>query len=166
MTVITTMGNACMTGDMQKMQAGNGSGGAWPANNRAIYVPFVVTQPVTAFQMAFEVTTQSGNYDIGLYDQYGARLVSLTSTAVPAAGIAKANIADTALNPGTYFMALLLSTTAAAVWRTNIGTTGSWTVAGVVDSDEGSTALPATATFTTIGAAYVPVIAVATVATI
>jgi hypothetical protein len=92
----------------------------WPAANRAIYIPFELEVPATAYKMAFVVGTQSGNYDAGIYDELGNRLVSMGSTAVPAAGVAVADIADTALEPGTYFMALNIDNVIAAVSRIGV----------------------------------------------
>jgi len=138
------------------------SGGAlWPAANRAYYLSFRVEVPVTAYRMAFEVTAQAGNYDIGIYDILGNRLVSKGSTAVPAAGLASVDITDTVLTPGHYFMALCLSdATTAAVSRITVPDIQTLRVCGVQTQDVGAVTLPDPATFANPAAAYVPLIAV------
>ena len=57
----------------------------------------------------------------------GVQLVAKGSTAVPVAGIATADITDTPLTPGTYFLAMAIDSATAAVWRHSIGTVGSFT---------------------------------------
>lgn len=156
---------AAIVGDHVHLLAAAGAGAVWPSANRAIYVPIIIESYVTAFQMAFEVTTQSGNYDIGIYDELGTRLVNGGSTAVPGAGIATKDIADTALTPGTYWLALAIDNGTAAVQRHSMGTVASITAAGVQDQDTAFT-LPATATFSAPGAVYVPVMVLATKSTI
>jgi hypothetical protein len=114
----------------------------WQSASRAVYVPFYVMQtPVTVYQMGFEVTTQSGNYDIGIYDTAGNRLVSKGSTAVPVT-----DIADTLLRPGVYYAALDIDNAVAAI-RAASGSTVLAAAAGVKQQAVGVVTLPATATF-------------------
>lgn len=132
---------------------------AWPANNRAFYMPVEVEIPLTIYKMSFVVGTQSGNYDIGIYDETFKLLVSLGSTSVPVAGIAIADITDTVLNPGIYYLALNMSTTAAAVNRIAGSAFAVNASCGVQVQDVGSTPLPDPATNTSTNlTAYVPLV--------
>src|SRR5262245_52265293 len=58
----------------------------WPSANLAIYIPVLVQSTMTAYQIVFVVGTQSGNCDVGIYDELGNRIVSKGSTAVAASG--------------------------------------------------------------------------------
>lgn len=162
---IGTAGLECILADQLTIQGGNGAGAVWPSANRAIYVPVIVESYVTAYQIAFEVTTQSGNYDVGIYDELGTRLVNKGSTAVPAAGIATADITNTDLTPGTYWLAMAIDNGTAAVHRMNPGLVGALTVGGLQDQDS-AFALPSTATFSAPASVYWPTMVMATKATI
>ena len=159
-TTINTAGLYCIAGDLAAINNNAGAVGTWPSANRAIYVPVIVESYVTAYQMAFEVTTQSGNYDVGIYDEAGVQLVAKGSTTVPAVGLAAVDITDTPLTPGTYFLAMAVNTAVAAFWRQAIGLPSTQSIVGVQDQDA-AFALPATATFSSPASQYVPSLAVA-----
>ncbi len=142
------------------------SGAVWPAANRALYMPFLVEVPVTAYQMAFEVTTQSGNCDVGIYDELGNRLVSKGSTAVGAAGIQTLDITDTVLTPGLYYMAMNVDNITAAVTRLAPGLALHLQTVGMQQQAVGAVALPNPATFANPATAYLPALAVACKSTI
>lgn len=127
----------------------------WPAANRAIYIPFCVEQIVTVYQMAVEVVTQSGNLDLGLYDQDGRRLVSAGSTAVAVTGLQIIDITDTVLEPGVYFMAMCVDNTTASFKRcnTDILTLQAF---GVQQQAVGAVTLPDPATFANPASPYIP----------
>ena len=160
--VITSSSPSSLTFDAVMMsQADFTAGAVWPAANRAIYVPFIVDSIVTAYQMAFEVTVQSGNCDVGIYDELGNRVVSKGSTAVGAAGIQLVDITDTVLTPNTYYAALNVDNTTAAVTRIS-GIAALWLqVYGVQQQAVGAVTLPNPATFANPASAYLPCIAVA-----
>ena len=151
-----------LTFDSIVMSGGDFTAGAvWPAANRAIYVPFIVDSIVTAYQMAIEVTVQSGNLDVGIYDELGNRLVSKGSTAVGAAGIQLIDITDTVLTPNTYYAALNVDNTTAAVTRIS-AIAALWLQSiGVQQQAVGAVTLPNPATFANPASAYLPCIAVA-----
>src|SRR5262245_23440599 len=117
--VITLCGSpsSCVFDAWQVSGSNASGGGTWPAANRAIYQPFMVEKTLTVYQIGFEVVTQAGNYDVGIYDELLNRLVNLGSTTVPAAGTAKANIADTTLTPGLYYAAMNCSSATASIVR-------------------------------------------------
>lgn len=167
-SVITSTGQNSLVGDWVQFQSLSlVTAGAWPAANRALYIPFVVETHVTAYKMAFIVGAQAGNYDVGLYDVLGNRLVSLGSTAVPAAGLAVADIADTVLAPGVYYMAMNVSTvTTLTVNRTAAITALSQIVCGVKQQAVGAVTLPDPATFANPASAFIPALAVALKSTI
>lgn len=134
------------SGIMSFISAFSGSG-TWQANNRAHYIPFMVTQIVTAYQMSVIVATQSGNLDVGIYTEQGVRLVSAGSTAVAAAGVQTVNINDTVLLPGVYFMAMNCDNTTAAFNRVTAPDNVTQRACGIQVQDVGAIALPDPATF-------------------
>lgn len=161
--ILSTGGIESCLGRLGAGSAANNFSGnqAWPAANRAFYCPVELQYWATVYQMSWNVATQGAgppNYDIGIYDEAGARIVNLGTTAVPAAGLALANIADTLLAPGLYFLALLISSTATFPLRGSQGGVGLFATCGVQQQDVGSTTLPATATFANPGNALCPLI--------
>jgi len=137
--------------------------GTWPAANRALYMPVEVNAPCTAYQMAFVVSVQSGNCDVGIYDELGNRLVSAGSTAVGVAGVQVVDIADTVLAPGVYFLAMNVDNTTASVNRASGGgTADEYRCAGVQQQAVGAVALPNPATFANPASIYAPLLMVST----
>ena len=144
----------------------NGFGSAaWPANNRAIYIPFRLAVPAIAQKIfVSNGAAATGNADVGIYDSAGTRLVSVGSTARAGTdAINTFDIADTLLGPGQFYMAIVLSTTSGSVYRNNAPGAGltACKVAGMAQEALGATTLPATATFATCASAYFPLMAVA-----
>lgn len=80
----------------------------WPTALRAIYLPIMVPFPLTVYKMAWaNGATVAGNVDVGIYDVNGARLVSTGMVAMAGVSVLQvADIADTALLPGNYFLAM------------------------------------------------------------
>lgn len=80
----------------------------WAAANRAEFYPFRLGEPFNARLMwVFNGAAVNGNFYVGIYDEYGVRLV--TSAAVAQAGVEQIqtiDIIDTFLLPGLYYMAL------------------------------------------------------------
>lgn len=165
-TIITSTGLGSTAGQANMSSASGMGAGTWPAANRALYIPFELDFPAIAKQMAFTVTTQSGNFDAGIYSETGSRLVSKGSTAVPVAGIAAIDIADTVLTPGTYFMALNIDNTTAAVQRSSGPPAETLRACGLQQQAVGAIALPATAAFANPASAFLPQLAVLLVATV
>lgn len=79
---------------------------AWPSANQMRCCSFIVDDTVTVTQLGTIVSTQSGNLDLGIYDEAGNKIVSSGSTAVGVAGPQFVNITDTTLTPGHYNMAM------------------------------------------------------------
>lgn len=134
--------------------------GAWPAANRAFYVPFFLPSAIVATQLFFYAGTTSSNanhYDIGIYTADGTRIISTGSTAQSGSTsvLNVANITDTQLGPGSYMMALALDSTD-HVFRS----APTFAVASGFGMYQQSSAfaLPATATFATLASgAVIPV---------
>jgi len=134
------------------------SGAVWPAANRALYQPVMVETWFLAQVMAVQVTaTAAGNFDVGIFDSFGRKLVSMGSTAVGSVGLQTFNITDTWLPPGVYYLAMNCSTTTTvAVARTTPASALMCQLCGQQQSSEGSVALPTTATFANPASNYVP----------
>lgn len=127
----------------------------WPAANKAIYVPFTLDEPVTVIKgFWYNGGVATGNVDIGIYDEAGARQVSMGSTVKAGANvIQEANIADTLLSAGRYYMGLSKDDTSSmfsiAPDVQVLKTLG-------VAEQAAAFALPATATLATVTAGYLP----------
>lgn len=156
--VLSTYGPHSLVGQWgNTFHSGSASAGAWPVNNLGLYFPIIVSSPCTVYHMAIEVTTQSGNVDVGIYDALLNKLVSAGSTAVAAAGVQSFNVTDTPLTPGLYYLAMACSTTVAAFRR--LAPQG--VEARVFGAAQQATALalPSTATFAAMAQNYMPGIA-------
>jgi hypothetical protein len=89
----------------------DGSGStAWPSANAAILVPFTLQAAQTIDRLWFiKGGTNSGNFDIGVYDVAGNRKVSKGSTAQSTLSTSVVNevtFASTPLPAGQYYLAL------------------------------------------------------------
>lgn len=94
------------------IQLGPSSSTAWPAANLAIFVPVRVPVPVTVYKMVVAAgSTASGNFDVGIYDIGGNKLVSSGSTAKSSSNEQVLDVTDTYLGEGIYYMALSASNT-------------------------------------------------------
>lgn len=139
---LSTMGEESPGFDLLASVNVGAANAAWPAANLGIYVPVLLQVPATVYKFSFIVGAQAGNYDIGMYDATGVRRVSLGSTLVPAAGIAVADVADTALNPGLYFIAMVVSTVTTATFQRTAPGSQHARLLGVMDQAIGSSTLP------------------------
>jgi len=137
------------------------TGLAWPAANRALYMPFLIEQPCTCTQLYWYEggTFSAANYDMGIYDASRKRLVSMGSTAVPntVSSLVLANIADTTLNPGHYWLGMVVSVAATLLVMRNTPDSRYMQVMGVQQEALGSTVLPDPATFSNPANSYLPV---------
>ncbi|MEM3099651.1 MAG: hypothetical protein QXU32_13205 [Nitrososphaerales archaeon] len=143
--VITTFDVDTTLGQYLSIAASSYQTIAWSSASRAIYTPIYVGAPVTITFMAFNVGTASGNYDIGIYNWAGTRLVSSGSTAM-VAGANVNDITDVSLLPGRYFAALAVDNTTATITVSPTVAVGLMNVAFVRHQDT-AFPLPATATF-------------------
>lgn len=132
----------------------------WPVANLAIYVPIRVPIPVTVYQLCCGTGTgTTGNFDLGVYDSVGTRLVSTGSTAKSAASTERIiDVTDTLLLPGLYYLAMNTDGTTAYVGSA-CGSNGQAKLMGMRQQAVGAVALPATATFATAATpTFVPAI--------
>lgn len=119
-----SLGDACLGGvspaSLNSLGPGFADSGvtsyAWPAANRALFVPFRLSHPETVFKLACGAgALTAGNFDIGVYSPSGARLVSTGSTPKSAASTKLiVDVADTPLGPGMYYLAMSVDTASAA----------------------------------------------------
>jgi hypothetical protein len=99
--------------------------GAWPNVSQALGYWFVVYRPMVVKRMVVQVTTQSGNLDMGIYDEKGNCVVSKGSTAVAVAGVQSVDLtasisggtASPVIGPGCYIAALSVDNITAAFQR-------------------------------------------------
>ena len=165
-TVISTLGEASCVSTILNNSGASAGSLAWPAANRAIYVPVLIENPVTVLKMAVNVAVQSGNLDVGIYDEMGNRIVSKGSTAVGAAGLQTVDITDTTLNPGLYFIAMCVDNTTASFTRVPITTAEVLRMGGMQQQAVGAVTLPDPATFANPATGYVPLIGLTLVSVI
>lgn len=164
--LLADLGNGCISTWSQCSLFGLATiapaGAAWPAANDAIFVPFRLPAPRLVYKMACGTgTLTTGNFDLGIYDEFGNRLVSTGSTAKTTASSERViDVTDTLLLPGLYYMAMAANGTDAYV-ATVPTSAAAVPVTQLMGVRKMATAfaLPATATLATVTAAYVPLIA-------
>lgn len=95
------------------------STGTWPAAGLLILVPFWIPSPVTVTKVWWSVGgAAAGDIDVGVYDEAANLLVSAGTTA--AAGlntIQSADVTDTVLQRGRYYMGMCASSATMSVGR-------------------------------------------------
>lgn len=138
--------------------------------NRAIYIPFTLSEPVVVTQLfAYNGATVSGNIDLGIYDRAGTRLVSSGLTAQSGTSALQLfNIADTELGAGRFFLAVTMDNTTGTLYRIAI-IQQSAMACGMCQQALAASPnnfLPATATFAALSSTYLPIIGFMTGATI
>lgn len=85
----------------------SGTSTAWPSANLAIFIPMRLARPEVAYKITIGAgTTAAGNFDVGIYDAFGNRLVSAGATAKAASTEQDINIADTRIGPGLYYLGM------------------------------------------------------------
>ena len=130
--------------------------GAYPLANLAIYVPFSVSETVTAFEgWVITGATAGGNFDIGIYSATGSRLVSAGSTARVVSTVNNTTtMTNQVLTPGVwYYMAFSADSTNTYISSSTVA--GLNESMGVLESTT-SFVLPASPTLSRTTRAYVP----------
>ncbi len=134
---------------------------AWPTANLALYVPFQVRKPIVVVKMfCYNGAAVAGNVDVGIYSEYGTRIVSIGSTAQAGlSAIQEFDIADTLLGTGIFYMAIALddATATATIRRGTMAANAIPAITGMAQEQLASVTLPATATFASIAGNYIPV---------
>lgn len=154
----------CLGTQLAARSAGAPASATFPASNRALLHPILVTEDCTVVKLwAHNGAAVSGNIDMGIYDSSFAKVVSIGSTAQ--AGVSEVqefNIADTALTAGMYYIAVAMDNTTGTLLR--------WSLDSRVLETYGATymntafALPSTITPAAAGGthAYLPLIGIST----
>lgn len=139
------------------------AGGAWPAANRAIFVPFALSSPYLVRKVWWaNGATVAGNVDVGVLTPGGALLLNAGTTAMAGVTTIQSVTLGTPvlLSPGQYYMAMEASSTSTSFGR-NALTADFCSMAGMAQQAVGSMPLPAAAVLATIAAAYVPLFGIA-----
>ena len=131
----------------------------WVAANRALYVPFRIAQRRIAYKMlTYNGSATNGNFDVGVYDAKGTRLVSGGGAAQTGTSqIQEYDITDTQLFPGLYYMGVVCDGT---------GRLLKWLLGAAegqmlgLAQQASAYPLPATATFASVAGTQVPWVAV------
>jgi hypothetical protein len=136
---------------------------AWPSANLAIFIPIRVPVPVTVYKMAIGAgATAAGNFDVGIYDSSGHKLVSSGATAKGSSTEHIIDVTDTVIGPGLYYLAMSADGTNNYMLVTPSGTSPvplqKTRLFGIVAMATAYT-LPATATFAASTLAPFPSIA-------
>ena len=137
------------------------SSGNWPTANKAFYMPFRLSTPITVAQLWWHNGTKVGtpNVDAGIY-AYGAdggmrRIVSTGSTAQGTSSVVQAvNVTDFYLAPGLYAFALVMDANSSGMM--NSGTDSRIGRLMSVSVQTSAFALPVTATPTIYDTSYLP----------
>lgn len=140
---------------------GGGAGPAsavFPASNDAIFVPVYLKQTML-IQRLFSINgaTASGNIDVGIYAEDGAKITSAGSTAQSGTNVPQFfNITDVAIGPGRYYLAVAMDNGTGTLFRVNTTVARCQTL-GMAKMAT-AFALPASATFATCTAGFIPLI--------
>lgn len=96
-----------------------GAGGSSPISaNSACLVRVKAPRSITVAKLVWIASTQSGNYDIGLYDNAGGRLWSKGSTASPTSGTITETVSPAVVIPkGSVFHVAIAADNATATFR-------------------------------------------------
>lgn len=132
----------------------------WPNASLAMYVPIVVRDQITVYQLGWlNGSSVAGNIDAGIYDRTLARLVSAGSTAQSGtSAIQLVDIADTTLAPGVYYLAMSADSTSTNLMGTGGGLpAANYRTCGVAQQAS-ALPLPSTATFAAMAQTRVPLL--------
>jgi hypothetical protein len=150
-------------GDLGITQSAQGGGSgptstAWPAANDAILVPITLKQTVLIKRLfSINGATASGNIDVGIYSDDGAKIVSAGSTAQSGTNVPQFfDVTDFMLGPGRYYLAAAMDGTTGTLFRANISVARLQALG--LAKQATAFALPSSITFATVTAAYLPMI--------
>lgn len=141
---------------------------AWPAANRAIYIPFMVTEQITVKKLwCYNGATASGNMNMALYNASFAQIANseIGSTAQAGANVIQEfDITDVVLTAALYYLAIVNSGTTGTVLRRTGPVNGAedWQQWGMFQEALASVDLPNTATPAVISSDFAPVCGFAT----
>jgi hypothetical protein len=121
---------------------------AWPANNRALYVPVYLQNRFTVARfVVLNGSNATGSVDVGLYGSSGTKLISTGTTARAVTNVAQyIDVTDQSFPPGAYYLALVGSSTTGQYMRTTAASNCFVQAGGYLLEDLGSTVLPSSMT--------------------
>lgn len=131
---------------------------AWSSANRAMFMPVRVSDAVTIYKFVVGCgATGGGNFDVGLYDQWGNRIYSSGSIArVVSSEVVHTPGSPIRIGRGNYYLALAADSTNTYMQVT--ASAGFLRMAGFLQMDSAFN-LPSTATFVAPTAISVPGVA-------
>lgn len=147
----------CSIGAATASMGGAPASSAWPAANRAIFVPFRLSRPwpcVSAWLANGATVAGTNHCDIGIYSEDGTRLASTGSTVTTGTNVIQRIALAATLGSGVYYMALALDSTE-TVFRSAFSS-GPSRASGTLQQ-AAAFPLPATATFAALASTYMPV---------
>ena len=124
---------------------------AWITANAAVFIPFRISSPIVLAQLfIYNGATLSGNFDVGIYDAAGTKIVSTGSTDQTTGTInllRVVDITDTLIGPGVFYLAAAMDN----ITGTMMGILGGGLNSRSMGCVQTATAfpLPATVTFAT-----------------
>jgi hypothetical protein len=134
---------------------------AAPVANRAVYQPFVLYKPATAYSIfVVNGSAVSGNLDMGIYDHAGRLVASIGSTAqAGVSDIQEVSFASpVTLGPGLYYMAVALDNATGHFYRRSVGAPEAAALGQYQESN--NMPLAATAVFDQLSSSYCPLMGV------
>lgn len=134
------------------------SSATFPASNDALFVPFTLKQSVLVKRLfAINGGAVSGNIDVGLYSEDGARVVSSGSTAQSGTSAPQFfDVTDLVIGPGRYYFAVAMDNTTGTIFRANTPVARMQAMGCAKQAT--AFALPSSATFATVTATFIPLI--------
>lgn len=144
-------------GVTQGLNRDNASGAAWPEAARALFIPVRVPTGITVYKMVCGTGTgTTGNFDLGIYDAGGNKIVSTGSTAKTTASSERVvDITDTFLGPGLYYLAMAVDDTGPYIARSpSLSVAKLWSIYQMATAFP----LPTVATFASVAVGYFPAI--------
>lgn len=141
----------------------NYASAAYPAANRAYYIPFHLDEPILVTKLfCANGATVSGNVDMGIYDSNFTRIVSIGSTVQAGTSALQAfDITDTLIGPGDFYLAIALDNATGTIYNGTNPTLPVVQAAGIL-MQASAFPLPANATPVTSSATTVPLVGLRT----
>lgn len=153
--------------------SGTASSGAFPAANRALYYPLVISQPCVAYRLFWlNGATVSGtnSVQVGIYndndsgdDGPGTSIILGTATTQASINVCQFDdITDTSLSPGRYWLALWCNNATSTFFRQSPSNLHARMLGGYLESSLAG-GLPATATPAQATSPYIPIFGFTTI---
>lgn len=120
----------------------------WAVADRALYIPFTLSRSMTMASMfVFNGTVVNGNFDMGIYDEWGARLASLGSTVQAGINTYQNEALVATFGPGIFYMALVFDGVVARTYSSGMTAINMIILGCAIEAN--AFPLPAVATFAT-----------------